>query len=72
METSKLDMIAGQLTAVLVAVGKVESRVESAINGHADHEIRLRALEKTKWLTIGFAAAAGGLAGNLGRFLGTG
>jgi hypothetical protein len=68
-ESGKLDAIAGQVTAVLVAIAKLEGRIEQAVDGHGDHETRLRALERSKWLAVGFAAAAGGLAGKLAGLL---
>jgi hypothetical protein len=42
---------------------EIRTKLDSAITNQVDHETRLRALERTKWLAIGFAAAAGGLAG---------
>lgn len=34
-------------------------------NGTADHEVRIRKLEKFVWLAMGFAAAGGGVVGSL-------
>lgn len=42
---------------------EIRTKVDVVIKNQTDHEERVRALERTKWLAIGFAAAAGGLAG---------
>ena len=39
--------------------------VESKLGPNADHETRLRKLEKTMWIIAGAAAAGGGTAGGL-------
>ena len=48
---------------------EIKTRLDVALTQQADHEIRLRALERTKWLAIGSAAAVGGLAGKLAGLL---
>lgn len=39
--------------------------VDNAPGGHADHETRIRRLERSMWLIAGAAAAGGGVAGQL-------
>ncbi len=40
-------------------LGRMEAKLDAAIEAKADHEGRLRSLEKTKWMAHGFAAAVG-------------
>lgn len=61
----QLEQVAGQVTDVRLAVARLETKLDLAISGHADHEDRLRSLERTKWLMVGAAAAVGGVAGKL-------
>lgn len=44
---------------------EIKTRLDMALTQQADHEIRIRALERTKWLAVGMAAAAGGVAGKI-------
>jgi hypothetical protein len=39
--------------------------VDNTPGGHADHETRIRRLERSMWLIAGAAAAGGGVAGQL-------
>lgn len=48
---------------------EIKTRLDVALTQQADHEVRLRALERTKWLAIGAATAAGGLAGKIAGLL---
>lgn len=48
---------------------EIKTRLDIALVQQADHEGRIRALEKSKWLAVGAAAAAGGLAGKLAGVL---
>ena len=47
---------------------EIKTKLDIALGHLSDHETRLRALEKTKWLILGAAAAAGGVAGKLVEF----
>lgn len=44
---------------------EIKTELRIALAQQADHETRLRALERTKWVQLGAAAAAGGLAGKI-------
>lgn len=44
---------------------RIETKLDSFIAGHSDHETRIRALERAKWTAAGFAAAGGGAVGTL-------
>lgn len=48
---------------------EIKTKLDLLLPQHADHETRLRALERTKWLAVGAAAAAGGVAGKLAGLL---
>ncbi|MBI4941851.1 MAG: hypothetical protein HY830_13995 [Actinobacteria bacterium] len=48
---------------------EIKTKLEIALTQQGDHETRIRALERTKWLAIGAAAAAGGAAGRLAGLL---
>ncbi len=52
------------------ALGRLEAKLDAAISVKADHETRIRALEKTKWVAHGFAAAIGaGVSGVFALFV---
>lgn len=44
---------------------EIRTKVDMLVTQGTDHEGRLRALERTKWLALGVAMAAGGLAGRI-------
>lgn len=48
---------------------EIKTKLEMALTQQGDHETRLRALERTKWLAIGAAAAAGGFAGKVASLI---
>lgn len=66
-------MQAEQIAAALATISDRLARIETKLDGlsttGADHEARIRALEKTKWIAIGAAAAAGGVAGQVAQLL---
>lgn len=45
----------------------INTKLDLLITTRDDHEIRLRKVEQFKWVVVGVAAAAGGIAG---RFVG--
>ncbi len=48
---------------------EIKTRLDIALTHQADHETRLRALERSKWLAVGAAATAGGITGRLAGLL---
>lgn len=56
------EILPGESTAVILA--RMEVKLDQALTGHADHETRLRQLERKVWAASGVAAfiAAGGAA----------
>lgn len=48
---------------------EIKTKLDMALTQQADHEGRIRALEKTKLVLLGAAAAAGGLAGKIAGLL---
>lgn len=50
---------------------RIETKLDLATGNHADHELRIRRLERAVWVASGAAATVGGTLGTLlGRFLG--
>ena len=45
--------------SLVAAVARVEAKLDARIAVVADHELRLRGLEKLKWLQLGGAAVVG-------------
>ena len=43
----------------------INTKLDLLIANRDDHETRLRKLEQFKWVVVGIAAAAGGVAGRL-------
>lgn len=66
---TKVDILIGQHTDHETRLRTVEQRpaVDPAAVG--DHETRIRSLERARWLLVGAAAAAGGIAGKLAGLL---
>lgn len=48
---------------------RIEAKLDHNSGTHADHETRLRKLERSIWIATGFAAALGGVAGQLAALL---
>lgn len=48
---------------------EVLTKLDMALTSLTDHEGRIRALERSKWLAVGAAAAAGGIAGKVAGLL---
>lgn len=44
---------------------EIRTKVDMLVTQGTDHETRIRALERVKWLAVGAAGAAGGLAGKI-------
>jgi hypothetical protein len=44
-------------------VARIEVRLDQTTSQQADHETRIRRLERALWMAAGFAAALGGLIG---------
>ena len=55
---------AGEQTQLLVALARIETKLDSVTTGHTDHETRIRVLERKVWAAAGVAGAlaAGGSA----------
>lgn len=48
-----------------LTVARIEVKLDQALAQHADHELRIRRLERAVWIATGFASAAGGTVGAL-------
>lgn len=44
---------------------RIETKLDIVLAQHTDHEVRLRALERAKWIAAGIAAAGGGAVGTV-------
>lgn len=71
-QAKKLDEISNQLVDVRVTLASLAAEVKAANAAaavrdtqHADHELRLRALEKFRWLLVGGGALSGGAIGSV-------
>lgn len=71
-QAKKLDEISNQLVDVRVTLASLAAEVKAANAAaavrdtqHADHELRLRALEKFRWLLVGGGALGGGAIGSV-------
>jgi hypothetical protein len=67
--TVQAEQIAAALATISDRLARIETKLDGLSSGHTDHEARIRALERTKWIAVGAAAAAGGLAGQLTQLL---
>ncbi|QOI66934.1 hypothetical protein SEA_GARDENSTATE_22 [Microbacterium phage GardenState] len=81
-ETTVAVVNAPDETAVLVAIARLEGKVDATLAVHgadlsrlrdadADHEARIRSLERKLWIAAGGAAVLGGVLGNIAPFLAT-
>ena len=46
-----------------LTVARIEVKLDQALASHADHEIRIRRLERALWMAVGAGLAGGGVAG---------
>lgn len=46
-----------------VIVARIEVKLDQALAQHADHEVRIRRLERALWMAVGAGLAGGGAAG---------
>lgn len=49
---------------------RIETKLDIAITNYADHELRIRKLERAMWIAVGLAALGGGAAAQLIPVLG--
>ncbi len=66
----ELKGLRGDLTRVLVHMESVDTRNQGADRVHADHEVRLRALERFRYTLAGLAVIGGAVSGYAGYVLG--
>ena len=57
------------ITRALTRIEVIDSRSEEADRLHADHETRLRALERFRFTVAGYALAGGSVMGIIGSFI---
>jgi hypothetical protein len=55
--------------ALVERLVRIETKLDVSNRTHDDHEARIRKLERSLWIAMGFAAALGGVAGQLAGFL---
>lgn len=58
-------MASPEPSSVEAQLAVINTKLDLLITTRDDHEIRLRKIEQFKWVLVGLAAAAGGVAGNL-------
>ncbi len=46
-------------------IARLEVKLDHSTTQHADHEGRIRQLERARWLATGFAASLGGVVGTV-------
>lgn len=49
---------------IIESLAEIKTLLQSIVHKTEDHELRLRSLERTKWLIAGLAAAGGGTIGS--------
>jgi ABC-type uncharacterized transport system permease subunit len=59
----------GDITDLRVTLARIEEKLDGALASGADHETRLRKLEKAAWMAVGLATAAGGATGAISAIL---
>lgn len=52
--------MAGEDHEVITRLTRIETKLEMWLASHADHESRIRSLERKIWLAMGAAAVGGG------------
>jgi hypothetical protein len=57
------------ITDLRVTLARVEGKLDVALTSSADHEERLRKLERAAWMAVGLATAAGGATGAISALL---
>lgn len=60
---------AAKLELIVVSLTRIETKLETVVGGHADHETRIRRLEQAKWTLVGAAALAGAIGGRIAGLL---
>lgn len=63
--TTRLDRIEGSQISSSDRLARIETKMDMYLTGHADHESRIRSLEKARWLLVGAGTIGGGLMGEL-------
>jgi hypothetical protein len=66
----ELQGMRSDLVRAVTHMERIDARGEVAANELADHETRLRALERFRWSLMGAAASAGAIAGAVGGWAG--
>lgn len=50
---------------IIESLAEIKTLLQGVLSKSEDHEIRIRSLERTKWLIAGLAATGGGTLGTL-------
>jgi hypothetical protein len=66
-----LDDLASDLTEVRVTTAGIAARLDAALASAEDHEKRLRALERWRWMVAGVSGASGAVVGVLATIVQT-
>lgn len=57
------------INEIMVMLARIETKLDEALRQGADHERRLRKLERVAWVGVGLALAGGGAAGTVAGLL---
>jgi uncharacterized protein involved in exopolysaccharide biosynthesis len=60
---------ADDLRDLAVTVARIESKLDRVLEDAADHEDRVRALERWRWIVVGAALGTGAAAGGISSAL---
>lgn len=60
-----LDDLEHLLTEVRICLAAITGRLDSALSTLEDHEVRVRGLERWRWMAAGIGAASGVLMGSV-------
>lgn len=64
-EHVEVESVVQTAESVPVTLARIDEKLTGVLTRDNDHEKRIRSLEKTIWLGVGFAAAVGSASGSL-------
>lgn len=50
---------------IIESLAEIKTLLQTVVSKSEDHEVRLRSLERAKWIVAGLAAAGGGTLGSI-------
>lgn len=59
------ELMPSEVEGLTERLARIETKLDMFVSGHNDHEVRIRALEKARWILVGAGTLGGGVLGQV-------